>query len=338
MRTQQLGVFIAGLNGAVASTLIAGVALIRRRLAEPLGLLSEGYVRSQRLARLGDLVFGGWDPVGETVLQAARRHAVIDEHRLKPVARMLAGLKPLPAARSQAAAVRDLERFRRRHRLERVVVLNLTPTAAHAASKLYAAAANRAGCGFVNFTPNQCNESRLTAIPYAGRDGKTGQTWFKSVLAPALQARGLRINGWYSTNLLGNEDGKIVGHPTTGKAKIRDKSKLLGEMLGYEPFHKVQINYYPPRGDNKESWDNIDFEGFLGLPMQIKVNQLYRDSVLAAPMCLDLVRFIDLAARRGETGAQAWLSYYFKSPYGTRTHAADRQLGMLADYLKTPPA
>ncbi len=333
MRTERLGVCIAGLNGAVASTLVAGVALIEKRSAAPLGLVSEPFVLSHRLARIRDLVFGGWDPLGESVLQSAQRHGVIDEHRLKPVSRTLAGLRPLPAARSQAAAVRDIENFKRRQRLDRVVVLNLTPTAAHAPSKLYAAAANRAGCGLVNFTPNQCNEPKLTGIPYAGRDGKTGQTWFKSVLAPALQARGLQVTGWYSTNLLGNEDGKIVGHPTTGKAKIRDKSKLLGEMLGYEPFHKVQINYYPPRGDNKESWDNIDFEGFLGLPMQIKVNQLYRDSVLAAPMCLDLVRFIDLAARRGGKGPQAWLSYFFKSPYATRLHAADRQLAMLMEYL-----
>jgi myo-inositol-1-phosphate synthase len=333
MKTEKLGVCIAGLNGAVASTLVAGVALIENRLAEPLGLVSEPFAKSHRLARLRDLVFGGWDPVGESILQSVRRHRVIDDHRLKPIGRVVSGVKAWPAARSQAAAVRDIASFKRRHRLDRVVVLNLTPTAAHAASKLYAAAANRAGSGFVNFTPNQCNESKLTAIPYAGRDGKTGQTWFKSVLAPALQARGLRISGWYSTNLLGNEDGKIVGHPTKGRAKIRDKSKLLGEMLGYDPFHKVQINYYPPRGDNKESWDNIDFEGFLGLPMQIKVNQLYRDSVLAAPMCIDLVRFIDLAARHGETGAQTWLSYYFKSPYATRIHAADRQIAMLMDFL-----
>jgi myo-inositol-1-phosphate synthase len=219
-----------------------------------------------------------------------------------------------------------------------VVVLNLLPTGVNAASAIYARGAADAGCPFVNFTPNECGESKLDGIPYAGRDGKTGQTWFKSVLAPALASRGLQITGWYSTNLLGNEDGKIVGHPEKGKQKIRDKTKLLGEMLGYAPHHQVQINYYPPRGDNKESWDNIDFTGFLGMPMQIKVNQLYRDSILAAPMCLDLCRFVALAQQRGETGAQEWLSYYFKSPYARDakhppTHDAAAQVQQLRAYL-----
>jgi len=137
----------------------------------------------------------------------------------------------------------------------------------------------------------------------------------------------------FSTNLLGNEDGKIVGHPIKGRQKIRDKSKLLGEMLGYQPHHQVDIHYYPPRGDNKESWDNIDFEGFLGLPMQIKVNALYRDSILAAPMCLDLVRFMELAQRRGEHGPQTWLSLYFKSPYGKAPHEFHLQEHLMLDYL-----
>jgi hypothetical protein len=117
----------------------------------------------------------------------------------------------------------------------------------------------------------------------------------------------------------------VVGDPEAGKQKVRDKTKLLGAMLGYEPVHQVQINYYPPRGDSKESWDNIDFEGFLGLPMQLKVNQLYRDSILAAPMCLDLARFVALAQRRGATGPQTWLSLYFKAPYGTTVNAFHEQ-------------
>jgi myo-inositol-1-phosphate synthase len=210
-------------------------------------------------------------------------------------------------------------------------VLNLLPTGANKESKAYAKLAARHGCPFINFTPNECGESEAT--PYCGRDGKTGQTWLKSVLAPALRARQLRVTGWFSTNLLGNEDGKIVGDRAKGRAKIRDKSKLLGEMLGYEPHHHVEINYYPPRGDNKESWDAIDFEGFLGLPMQLKINGLWRDSVLAAPMCLDLCRFMELAHRRGERGPQTWLSLYFKSPYSTTVHEFHRQEQMLVNYL-----
>jgi len=153
------------------------------------------------------------------------------------------------------------------------------------------------------------------------------------VLAPAFRARALRVTGWYSTNLLGNEDGKVVGEPGAGQPKIASKTKLLGEMLGYEPHHQVQIAFYPPRGDDKESWDAIDFEGFLGLPMQLKVNGLWRDSILAAPMCLDLCRFMELAHRRGARGPQTWLSMYFKSPYGKAPHDFHRQEQMLVNHL-----
>ena len=326
----RLGICIAGCNGAVASTVVAGAALLRRGLTEPLALISEPY----RLTGFDEMIFAGWDPRGETLLAAARRNRVLDEARLAPVAKELAQLKPW----KPKSPARDLDRFRRQHKLDTVVVLNLLPTGENAASQAYALAAAKTGCPFINFTPNDCGEEKLAEIPFCGRDGKTGQTWFKSVLAPALRARGLRVTGWFSTNLLGNEDGKIVGDPEKGKQKIRDKSRLLGEMLGYEPFHQVQINYYPPRGDNKESWDNIDFDGFLGLPMQIKVNALYRDSILAAPMCLDLCRFMELAYRRGERGVQEWLSYYFKSPYARNTkapplHDAAVQERMLRDYL-----
>lgn len=332
----QLGICIAGLNGAVASTLVAGLDLMRRGLAKPVALLSEPYVASHQLAPLDNIVVAGWDPRREDLMTSAHRHRVVDPARLAPVAKSLGKLVALDKARSPRDVVRFLNRFRRQHRLDQVVVLNLLPTGANAASAIYARGAADAGCAFVNFTPNECAESKLSAIPYAGRDGKTGQTWFKSVLAPALAARGLTITGWYSTNLLGNEDGKIVGHPVKGQQKIRDKTKLLAEMLGYAPHHQVQINYYPPRGDNKESWDNIDFEGFLGMPMQIKVNQLYRDSILAAPMCLDLCRFIALAERRGERGAQEWLSLYFKAPYGRNVvHDFARQSVVLREYLRS---
>jgi len=306
---------------------------MRRRLATPQALLSEPYVDSHQLARFEDMVVAGWDPRGEDLFVSAGRHRVIEPHQLEPVRKELASLQPFRGRVSAAQLVRDIHRFRRQHQLEQVVLVNLTPTGANAASRQFARAANATGCPFLNFTPNDCAETRLTAIPYAGRDGKTGQTWFKSVLAPALHARGLRITGWFSTNLLGNEDGKVVGDPVKGAAKIRDKTRLLREMLGYDPFHKVQINYYPPRGDSKESWDNIDFEGFLGLPMQIKVNQLYRDSILAAPMCLDLARFLALAQRRGATGPQPWLSLYFKAPYATRIHDFAKQERALLDYL-----
>jgi len=323
----RLGICIAGLDGAVASTMVAGAALLRRKLTQPLALLSEQYAKSHALARWNDIVFAGWDPRGENLHAAALRNAVIGPCKLEPVRRELAALKPWPAGADRIAA------FRREHKLDTVVVLNLLPTGQHAASKQYARLAAKHGCPFVNFTPNDCGERALRDVPFAGRDGKTGQTWLKSVLAPALRDRALRVAGWYSTNLLGNEDGKIVGDPVLGAAKIRDKSKLLGEMLGYEPVHTVRIEYFPPRGDTKESWDFVEAEGFLGQPIQFRISARYPDSILAAPMCLDLCRFIALAHRRGETGNQNWLSLYFKAPYGGPPHDFFRQEQMLREYL-----
>ena len=300
---------------------------MRRGLVEPQALVSEGYVKSHHLADWDEIVIAGWDPRGENLHAAALRNRVLEPHRLKPVARELARLTPWPAGADRLAA------FRRAHKLETIVVLNLLPTGAHAASKDYARLAAKHACPFVNFTPNDCGDSVLRAVPFAGRDGKTGQTWLKSVLAPALRDRQLQIRGWFSTNLLGNEDGKIVGDPVLGAAKIRDKTKLLGEMLGYEPFHLVKIEYFPPRGDTKESWDFIEADGFLGLPIQFRISAQYRDSILAAPMCLDLCRFLALAQRRGETGNQPWLGMYFKAPYAGPPHDFSAQEQALRNYL-----
>lgn len=322
---RKVGLLIAGLDGAVASTIVAGLALMRRGLAEPQALISENYRQSHQLVDFENLVVAGWDARRETLFEAAHRNRVLDRERLQPVSKELNRLKPWPASSDKIAS------FRRQHQLDTVVLLNLLPTGKDAESQTYAKLAARHDCPFINFTPNDCAVS--DSIPYCGRDGKTGQTWLKSVLAPALRARQLRVTGWYSTNLLGNEDGKIVGDPVKGRAKIRDKSKLLAEMLGYEPHHTVAINYYPPRGDNKESWDAIDVEGFLGMPMQIKVNALYRDSILAAPMCLDLCRFMDYAHGQKLKGPQTWLSLFFKAPYNNPTHDFHRQERLLREFL-----
>jgi myo-inositol-1-phosphate synthase len=335
---KRLGICIAGLNGAVASTLVAGVALMRRRLAPPLALLSEQFVRSHDLVPLDALVFGGWDVRGENLFESSLRNRVLERERLQPIAKELVGLRPFRWLRSRvtvADCARDIARFRRQHKLDAVVVLNLLSTGENRASRFYARAAAETDSPFINFTPNDCGEAKLDSIPFCGRDGKTGQTWLKSVLAPAFRVRGLCVKGWYSANLLGNEDGKVVGESKGGRSKIASKTKLLGEMLGYEPHHQVHIAFYPPHGDNKESWDAIDFEGFLGLPMQLKVNGLWRDSILAAPMCLDLARFMELAQRRGARGPQTWLSMFFKSPYATTVHDFHRQEQMLENYLNS---
>src|SRR5437879_1189051 len=164
--------------------------------------------------------------------------------------------------------------------------------------------------------------AREKRLPIGGKDFKTGQTLLKTIIAPGLKSRMLGLNGWFSTNILGNRDGEVLDDPDSFKTKEESKLSVLDQILQpdlypdlYKDFtHKVRIHYYPPRGDNKEGWDNIDIYGWLGYPMQIKINFLCRDSILAAPIVLDLVLFLDLAQRCGMRGIQEWLSFYFKSP------------------------
>lgn len=196
-------------------------------------------------------------------------------------------------------------------------------------SMLYAYAALSEGAPFINGAPNLSVEipalvelAEKNSIPIAGKDFKTGQTLIKTVIAPMLKARMLGLKGWFSTNLLGNKDGAVLDEPGSFKTKEESKLSVLDTILQpelypdlYKDFyHKVRINYYPPRGDNKEGWDNIDLFGWLGYPMQLKINFLCKDSILAAPIVLDLVLFMDLAQRAGMKGIQEWLSFYFKSP------------------------
>jgi myo-inositol-1-phosphate synthase len=347
---ENIGVVIAGLNGAVASTVVAGVELIRRGLAERTGLLTEDPAVRQlaALVPLEQLVFAGWDPRLENEHKAALRNGVVGTQQLRPIAPALRKLRAWPARWSVAAARRDIAAFQRKHRLARVVVVNLTstePAGRRGASAIYARAAIEAGCPFINFTPNIADElpalrnlAEQRGVPLAGKDGKTGQTMMKSALAPAFRARALRVAGWFSTNLLGNEDGRTLSDPAAHRAKQKCKSDLLDQMLGYAvPAHLVQINYYPPRGDNKEAWDNIDLVGFLGKPMALKVNFLCRDSILAAPLVVDLVRFMDLAVRRGARGPQEWLNFYFKAPYARHQpveHGLAEQYRALLAYLR----
>src|SRR5665213_1382217 len=198
-----------------------------------------------------------------------------------------------------------------------------------APSQIYAYAALSEGVPFANGAPNLTVDvpamielSKKNAAPICGKDFKTGQTFMKTVLAPAFKARLLGVAGWYSTNILGNRDGEVLDDPESFKTK--EESKLGSLEYIFQPelypdlykdiYHKVRINYYPPRGDNKEGWDNIDLFGWLGYPMQLKINFLCRDSILAAPIVLDVALFMDLAKRSGMSGIQEWLSFYFKAP------------------------
>jgi myo-inositol-1-phosphate synthase len=198
-----------------------------------------------------------------------------------------------------------------------------------APSMIYAYAALMEGIPYANGAPNLSADipaleevAEERGIPIGGKDFKTGQTLMKTILAPGLKARMLGIDGWFSTNILGNRDGEVLDDPDSFKTKEESKLSVLEHILQPEMYpdlygnlyHKVRINYYPPRGDNKEGWDNIDIRGWMGYDMQIKVDFLCRDSILAAPIVLDLALFLDLASRSGMGGIQEWLSFYFKSP------------------------
>jgi myo-inositol-1-phosphate synthase len=249
--------------------------------------------------------------------------------------------------------VEDIRRFKADHKLDRLVVVwagstevFLTESPAHQtieafekgletndpsipSSMIYAYAAIREGLPYANAAPNLSADipalvalAHKTGAPIVGKDLKTGQTLIKTIIAPGLKARLLGVKGWYSTNILGNRDGEVLDDPESFKTKEESKKSVLDYILQPDLYpdlyhdlcHVVRINYYPPRGDNKEGWDNIDLFGWLGYPMQLKINFLCRDSILAAPIVLDVALFLDLAKRAGFSGIQEWLSFYFKSP------------------------
>ena len=387
--TGKLGVLTVGL-GAVASTLIAGVELVKRGLGQPIGSLTQmdtirlGKRTDNRhplikdfvpLAALDDIVWGAWDPFPDDCYVAATRAGVLEGGKhIEQVAEVLRDIRPMPAAfdrsyvknidadntmgkiskREMLQSIReDINRFRDENKLDRLVMLWAASTEiyievgpAHmdlesfeaaidandptvAPSMLYAYAAILEGVPFANGAPNLAVDTPVLrqlaterGVPISGKDFKTGQTLMKTVLAPMLRARMLGLAGWYSTNILGNRDGEVLDDPDNFKTKEESKLGVLEDILQPDQlpelygnvFHKVRINYYPPRGDNKEGWDNIDIFGWLGYPMQIKVDFLCRDSILAAPLALDLVLFSDLAQRAGLGGIQEWLSFYYKSP------------------------
>jgi myo-inositol-1-phosphate synthase len=247
----------------------------------------------------------------------------------------------------------EIAEFKRRNKCSRLVMvwcasteIFLKPHAVHktiksfeqalrdnhkavAPSMIYAYAALKSGVPFANGAPNltvdlpaMADLAAANNVPVCGKDFKTGQTLMKTILAPGLKSRMLGLHGWYSTNILGNRDGEVLDDPESFKTKEESKLSVLEYILQPEVYpslykdfsHVVRINYYPPRGDNKEGWDNIDIFGWLGYPMQIKIDFLCRDSILAAPIVLDLALFLDLAQRAGMKGTQEWLSFYFKSP------------------------
>ncbi len=386
--TGKLGLLMPGL-GAVASTVIAGVLHYRQTGTEPLGSVSQmAHIRLGRrdedrnplirefvpLADMGDLVFGGWDPLSPNALEAARTAGVMKDTDLAAISGELEGVVAMDAVFDQKwvsriegvrvksetnmwdqaeALMADIERFRSENECDRLVMVWCASTEAFqeasdvhrsidafeagmkendaniSPSQLYAYAAIMSGVPFANGAPNLTTDlpcivelAEREGVPIVGKDFKTGQTLIKTLIAPGLKSRMLGIRGWYSTNILGNRDGEVLDAPENFQTKENSKLGVLDKILQPEVYpslygdivHKVRIDYYPPRGDEKEGWDNIDIFGWLGYPMQIKINLLARDSILAAPIVLDLALFMDLASRAGESGVQEWLSFYFKAP------------------------
>ena len=292
------------------------------------------------------------EPIADFLKSIVPMPAVFDQHYVKRL--QGTNVKSAKSKRELAEALRaDIRNFKQRHGCDRLVMvwcasteIFIQPGPAHATlaafekamdandpsiapSMLYAWASLMESVPFANGAPNlTCDTpaleqlARERGIAIGGKDFKTGQTMVKTVLSPMFKARMLGVSGWYSTNILGNRDGEVLDDPESFKTKEESKlgvleyilqPKLYPELYG-DLYHKVRINYYPPRGDNKEGWDNIDIFGWLGYPMQIKVDFLCRDSILAAPLVLDLALFFDLAQRAGLSGIQEWLSFYFKSP------------------------
>jgi myo-inositol-1-phosphate synthase len=365
----RLGVCFVGAGGAVASTVIAGVALMKRGLAPRIGMVTEtgGLPQTLGCAPLDGLVFGGWDIRDANIFEAALREGIVPEQLLRKVEPELRAIKPWPGVVSPKflgtadadnvvtakghreeleLLTRNVKEFKAANKLDRLIIVNLGSTERHAEvadvhrtvaafeagltrnddrispAMKYLYLACKLGAGHVNFTPSLTKVPALEAlaessgVPIAGEDGKTGQTLLKTALAPAFAVRQLHVQGWFSTNILGNNDGRVLDDPESNKTKVASKLSVLDEILGYEVTdHQVHINYYRPRGDEKEAWDNIDVLGFLGERMQIKINFLCKDSILAAPLVIDLVRLMDIAQRCGERGIQRQFSLFFKAPY-----------------------
>ncbi|WP_419842850.1 inositol-3-phosphate synthase [Candidatus Poriferisodalis sp.] len=280
---------------------------------------------------------------------------------------------PMGKLDAAQALMDDIERFRAENECDRLVMVwcgsteaYQEPAAVHASieafeaglaaddehispSQLYAYAALMSDVPFANGAPNLTVDTpaltelaQRRCVPIAGKDFKTGQTLMKTLVAPGLKARMLGLRGWYSTNILGNRDGEVLDDPENFKTKETSKLGVLDTILQPETYpdlyseidHVVRINYYPPRGDNKEGWDNIDIFGWLGYPMQIKIDFLCRDSILAAPVVLDLALFLDLAQRAGQGGVQEWLSFYLKAPQSADPAGPEHDLFIQQTKLK----
>ena len=391
MSDNRIGLWLIGAKGGISTTLMTGLAALRRDAMEPVGLVTEtAPFTGLSLVGFGEIVVGGHDIRSGNLFDEARRMWVesraitpemLDgaagyfsevESRLRPGTIVatgdrirsladMASVAVVETPRDAIARIRaDIEAFQKAEGLAHVIVVNVASTepppsrpipkdfaeiepqlddAAQCplpASSLYFLAAAEAGCSYVNFTPSAGSTpealqevARERRIAHAGCDGKTGETLLKSVLAPMFAARNLEVMSWVGHNIFGNMDGMVLDDPRNKAAKVRSKDHLLASILGYPPQTHVSIEYIKSLGDWKTAWDHIHFRGFLDTPMTMQFTWQGCDSILAAPLVLDLVRLIERAHRAGEYGAMDWLACFFKSPLGVTEQDFAKQVAML---------
>ncbi|MBW2192410.1 MAG: inositol-3-phosphate synthase [Deltaproteobacteria bacterium] len=354
-QSRSILLMIAGAKGAVASTVAVAVTAMQKAPETVLNSLttrnSFPYVGPPQAIH-----FAGWDHRPDELARCIKRHGVLPDRFWEPYRSDIDDtvfIEPAPSDQSLEAQVehlmQDMQDFKNKTSNAVPVLVNLLPACRQMAldrftslSRLcseidpadfpdlaYVIAAIRSGIPVANFTPNFfevpliVREAVKQNVPISGCDGKTGQTYLKVALASALKARNLYVDGWYSLNLLGNTDGKNLMDPERAAGKKANKTNLLDDILGYpvgqrygEPSHMVHIDYYPPRGDAKEAWDVIDFHGIFDLPMSIRLNLLGRDSILAAPVVLDLARWMAALKMAGRAGLIPELAFYYKKPLG----------------------
>ncbi|MBI4712699.1 MAG: inositol-3-phosphate synthase [Planctomycetes bacterium] len=404
MTDNKTGVWLIGAYGSVATTALIGARSLAKGLIKPTGLITELPEITRLLRRpagtprndileFDNLVFGGHEirksSFKDSIKQLQQTGIHIPSELLVKIKPDLKQIEPdirqglsftaespraqrLPLAEMVNRLVDDITGFKKKHSLERVIVVNLASTeppmaegahtktlkgfetalshtfASLSASRLglfqpsvlYAYAAFKAGCPYINFTPSAgasipalLQMARKLKLPHCGTDGKTGETLVKSALAPMFNYRNLNVLSWQGYNILGNLDGKALADPAACKSKIDSKSNVLSNILGYQPHSFVGIDYVPSLGDWKTAWDFIHFEGFLGTKMAMQFVWQGCDSILAAPLALDLIRLVDLAHRQGESGELAHLALFFKKPLGTKENNLHKQWELLKSKL-----
>jgi myo-inositol-1-phosphate synthase len=356
--SEGLLLMVAGAKGAIGSTLAVATAALHRNPDTVLSSMTTAGKFSY-LGPPGSVQMVGWDRSSKGLCESIEHHGVLPEHMWQQHQEALSNI-PVRAApafgqdyKTQVETLTvHMEEFQSLYPHCCPVFVNLLPAcirynlnACRSLSQVYASlskaevfpdisytsAAITCGIPVINFTSNEVEipaivrEAVKSGVPLCGRDGKTGQTYLKVVLASALKARNLYVDGWYSMNILGNADGRNLMEPGKAEGKLANKTHVLDEILGYHvgerygsESHKVSIDYYPPRGDAKEAWDVIDFSGLFGLPMSIRLNLQCRDSILAAPLVLDLARWMAAAQMAGRSGPVPELGFYFKNPVGKK--------------------